>query len=70
MSSIASLFPEQLTVSFYRRKAQERARRWAKKRQGSDKSVTTLHSRRIYILPTAVGLVFGLMAFTMLLGSI
>ena len=69
MSSIASLFPEQLTVSFYRRKARERARRWAKKRQGSDKPVTTLHSRRIYILPTAVGLVFGLMTFTMLLGS-
>jgi uncharacterized protein (DUF58 family) len=55
--------------AFYRQKATERARRWARKRQGSDKPVTTLQSRRIYILPTAVGLVFGLMTFTMLLGS-
>ena len=31
--------------------------------------MTRLQSRRIYILPTSVGLVFGLMAFTMLLGS-
>ena len=69
MSSIASLFPEQLTLSFYRQKARERIRAWARKRQGSDKPITTLHSRRIYILPTAVGLVFGLMTFTMLLGS-
>ena len=44
-------------------------RRWAKQRQGTDKLVTRLHSRRIYILPTAVGLVYGLMTFTMLLGS-
>jgi len=56
-------------LSTYRRKARHRVRRWAKKRQGSDKHVTRLHSRRIYILPTAVGLVFGLMTFTMLLGS-
>ena len=41
----------------------------ARKRQGTDKPVTTLQSRRIYILPTSVGLVFGLMTFTMLLGS-
>jgi uncharacterized protein (DUF58 family) len=46
-----------------------RALRWAKKRQGSDAFGTTLKSRRIYILPTAVGLVFALMSFTMLLGS-
>jgi len=66
--------PVQLTfdafkLSTYRQKAKRRVRRWAKKRQGSDHHVTQLHSKRIYILPTAVGLVFGLMAFTMLLGS-
>lgn len=55
--------------AFYKLRAKERIRRWAKKRQGSDEFVTRLHSRRIYILPTAVGLVFGLMTFTMLLGS-
>jgi uncharacterized protein (DUF58 family) len=69
MSSIASLYPDFLKASTYRRAAQNRVRRWARKRQGSDKAVTTLQSRRIYILPTAVGLVFGLMTFTMLLGS-
>jgi uncharacterized protein (DUF58 family) len=69
MSSITSTFPDFLKVSSYRRKARERVRRWARKRQGTDKSITTLRSRRIYILPTGVGLVFGLMAFTMLLGS-
>lgn len=52
-----------------RRAARGRVRRWAKKRQGSDGVSASLQSRRIYILPTAVGLVFALMSFTMLLGS-
>ena len=69
MSSITSAFPDYLKVSSYRRKASARIRRWARKRQGTDSPITTLQSRRIYILPTGVGLVFGLMAFTMLLGS-
>ncbi len=46
-----------------------RARRWARKRQGRDRKTTTLRPRRVYILPTTVGLVFGIMAFAMLLGS-
>ena len=46
-----------------------RVRRWARKRQGDDPSTTTLKTGRIYILPTGVGLVFGLMVFAMLLGS-
>ena len=53
----------------YRRAIEAKADRWAKKRQGTDRPVTKLHSRRVYILPTAVGLIFALMAFTMLLGS-
>lgn len=43
--------------------------RWARKRQGQDPASTRLRSRRIYILPTGVGLIFALMAFAMLLGS-
>ena len=42
---------------------------WAFKRQGRDQSSITLHSGRTYILPTGVGLVFALMTFAMLLGS-
>ena len=72
MSSTTWRFPDALRflrVSTYQKAAQGRVRRWAKKRQGSDGVSANLHSRRIYILPTAVGLVFALMSFTMLLGS-
>lgn len=72
MSSTTWRFPDALRllrVSKFQKAAQGRVRRWARKRQGSDGVSATLHSRRIYILPTAVGLVFALMAFTMLLGS-
>lgn len=46
-----------------------RVERWAQKRQGLDRPNTRLRSGRIYILPTGVGLVFALMTFVMLLGS-
>ena len=69
MSSTTWQFPKALQFREFRRTVQNRAARWAKKRQGADKHSTTLHSRRIYILPTTVGLVFALMSFTMLLGS-
>jgi uncharacterized protein (DUF58 family) len=49
--------------------ATSRAARWARKRQGTDATITRLQSRRVYILPTGVGLVFALMVFAMLLGS-
>ncbi len=49
--------------------AQRRARRWARKRQGTDSDTTELTARRTYILPTGVGLVYALMTFAMLLGS-
>ncbi len=58
-----------LRLGTYRRTIEAKAERWARKRQGADDPVTQLHSRRVYILPTAVGLVFVLMTFTMLLGS-
>jgi len=44
-------------------------RRWARKRQGIDPRSTRLKPGRVYILPTGIGLVFALMVFTMLLGS-
>lgn len=48
---------------------QQRATRWARKRQGEDGAAVTLHRRRIYILPTRQGMLFGLVVFLMLLGS-
>src|SRR5210317_296211 len=49
--------------------ASRRVRQWARKRQGIDPTITRLRPGRVYILPTGVGLVYGLMAFAMLLGS-
>ena len=46
----------------------DRLRTWARRRQGTDSDPVTIHRRRTYILPTGVGLMFGLMAFAMLLG--
>jgi uncharacterized protein (DUF58 family) len=69
MSSTTSTSLEFLKFPAFREAARNRVRRWARKRQGTDKPITRLKSRRIYILPTGVGLVFGLMTFTMLLGS-
>ena len=46
-----------------------RARAWAWRRQGIDPAHVELESRRIYILPTRAGIIFGLIVFTMLLGS-
>lgn len=45
------------------------AARWARRRQGTDPVPVRLASRRIYILPTGVGVTYGLMTFAMLLGS-
>ena len=46
-----------------------RIQRWARKRQGIDPTTTVLTPGRVYILPTGVGMIYGLMAFAMLLGS-
>jgi len=43
---------------------------WARRRQGEDAHAVLLRRRRIYILPTRFGLLFGAMAFAMLLGSL
>ena len=70
MSSIPWPFPEARDyVSSLTSRGSELVRAWARKRQGTDPATTTLRPGRVYILPTGVGLVFGLMAFAMLLGS-
>lgn len=67
MSSIPWPFPSlQLNL---RQRVGARVQNWARKRQGVDQAITQLSARRIYILPTGVGLVFALMTFAMLLGS-
>ncbi len=70
MSSSPSLSPEVLRG--WRRPRQRLAgwaARWARRRQGADPVPVRLASRRIYILPTGVGITYGLMTFAMLLGS-
>lgn len=69
MSSIQWPFPR---LGFWPKvtgAASGRVRQWARKRQGIDPAMTTLRPGRVYILPTGVGIVFGLMVFAMLLGS-
>ncbi len=70
MSSIPWPFPELgAYVSSLRARAGARVQSWARKRQGRDPVTATLRPGRVYILPTGVGLIFGLMSFAMLLGS-
>ena len=45
------------------------ARDWARRRQGPDGETVTLHRRRIYILPTALGVGYAVSLFGMLLAS-
>ncbi len=45
-------------------------RRWIRRRQGPDPAAVNLHRGRIYILPTGLGVAFGVMLFAMLLGSL
>ncbi|MGE5625886.1 MAG: DUF58 domain-containing protein [Bacillota bacterium] len=46
-----------------------RMRAWAWKRQGPDGTRAVIVQRRLYILPTAQGLLYGLTVFVMLMGS-
>jgi uncharacterized protein (DUF58 family) len=43
---------------------------WARRRQGPDTPPFTLHSRRIYILPTRLGVGFGAMVAVMLIAGL
>jgi uncharacterized protein (DUF58 family) len=46
-----------------------KTRAWARRRHGIDPDPTVLSSRRIYILPTGLGVAFALMLFAMFLGA-
>src|SRR5262245_25802733 len=46
-----------------------RTRTWARKRHGIDADPLILSGRRIYIVPSSLGIAFGLMLFAMFLGS-
>ena len=70
MSSIPWPFPSPRSfLGAFRHRAGARVLRWARKRQGVDAATTRLRPGRVYILPTGIGLIFALMAFAMLLGS-
>ena len=69
MSSIPWPLPKLGIVPGITAAASRHARRWARNRQGMDPAVTRLKPGRVYILPTGVGLIFALMTFAMLLGS-
>ena len=70
MSSIPWPFPSPRSLlGAFQKGAGERVQRWARKRQGVDPKTTRLGPGRVYILPTGIGLIFALMAFAMLLGS-
>jgi uncharacterized protein (DUF58 family) len=47
-----------------------RVREWIRRRQGPDRGPVTLRRGRIYILPTGLGMAFGLMLFAMVMGSL
>lgn len=47
-----------------------RLRRWARRRQGTDRGAVELHPRRIYLLPTRAGMVFAALLLTMLVGAL
>ena len=52
-----------------RARFRRRIREWARSRQGPDGRRVTIVQRRLYILPTAQGLLFGFSVFVMMLAS-
>lgn len=48
----------------------ERAAAWSRRRHGDDRGSITINRRRVYILPTGLGLTYGAMLFAMLLGGL
>jgi uncharacterized protein (DUF58 family) len=53
-----------------RRAGAERIAAWSRRRTGSDYGVVTITRRRVYILPTGLGLAYGAMLFAMLLAGL
>lgn len=54
----------------WRLNLRRRAAAWARRRQGDDQLPVTLHTRRIYILPTRAGFAFAALLLTMLLAGL
>jgi uncharacterized protein (DUF58 family) len=52
-----------------RARVERRTRAWIRRRQGDDADPVELRRQRIYILPTRLGLAYGAMLFSMLLGG-
>ena len=48
----------------------QRMQAWLRRRQGVDRDPVLLHRRRIYILPTRLGIAFATMVFAMVLGGL
>jgi uncharacterized protein (DUF58 family) len=48
----------------------ERMQAWLRRRQGVDSDPVLLHRRRIYILPTRLGIAYAVMVFAMVLGGL
>jgi uncharacterized protein (DUF58 family) len=49
---------------------EERIARWARRRHGTDQGTVTVGRQRVYILPTGLGVAYGVMLFAMLLGGL
>lgn len=69
MFSIPWQFPKGRFAPGITAAASRWVQRWARKRQGIDAAITQLRPGRVYILPSGVGLIYALMTFAMLLGS-
>ena len=63
MRKLIALIPRPIT--YLRRRLEA----WARQRQGTDPDPVTLKSRRTYIIPTALGIGYGLVLFAMLMAS-
>jgi uncharacterized protein (DUF58 family) len=48
----------------------ERAAEWSRRRHGEDRGAVTVTRRRVYILPTGLGVAYGAMLFLMLIGGL
>jgi uncharacterized protein (DUF58 family) len=59
----------QLRARFRSISPHPRIRRWTRRRHGIDPDPFTLPGRRIYILPTGLGVTYALMLFAMFLGA-
>lgn len=53
-----------------RKRLQQRAADWARRRQGPDRLPLTLGRRRLYILPTRAGMIFAALVLTMVIAGL